>query len=171
MDTIEAIMTRRSIRKFTDKPVSKEQVKTLLEAGMMAPTSRNHQPWYFVVIDNGELLDKIPEFHQYAQMVREAFFAILVCGDKSREKELAYIIQNCSAATQNILLAAHAMGLGAVWLGIYPREPRIKGITSLVGLPTHVLPVSLIAVGFPDEKKTSENRYDEANIRYNKWNE
>jgi len=171
MDVFEAIMTRRSIRKYKKQQVSKEQIKKLLEAGMMAPSVRNYQSWFFIVIDDREILDKIPEFHQHAQMLKEAPLAILVCGDKNKEKELGYIIQNCSAATQNILLAAHAIGLGAIWVGIYPREPRVQALKKLCDLPDYVQPISLIAIGYPDEKKISESRYMDEKVKYNVWSE
>jgi len=171
MEIFEAIMTRRSIRRFTNQKVSAETVKKILEAGMMAPSVRNYQSWFFIVIDDRSILDKVPEIHPHAKMLREAPLAILVCGDKNKEKEPAYVVQNCAAVTQNILLAAHALHLGAVWLGILPREPRMQGMRKLCNLPNFVQPVSLIALGYPDEKKLSESRYDQAKVKYNKWNE
>jgi len=131
MEILEAIKTRRSIRKFTDKKVSKEDINTLkvskedintlLEAAMQAPSAGNQQPWEFIVIDDRKILDVIPDFHPYSKMLKESPIAILVCGKIDATKYCGYWVQDCSAATQNILLAAHGVGLGAVWLGIYPK--------------------------------------------------
>ena len=120
METIEAILTRRSVRDFKTDPVSKEDLMDLLKAGMQAPSARNKQPWHFIVIDDPDVLHAIPEFHPYSKMLLQAPLAILVCSDRSLESKRASWLQDCSAATQNILLAAHAKGLGAVWLGIFP---------------------------------------------------
>ncbi len=133
MDVLEAIFTRRSIRRFENRPVSPEIVEQLLKAAMYAPSARNTQSWHFVVITDRQLLDAVPTFHPYAAMIREAPLAILVCGDEQLEPRTAYWVENCSAATQNILLAAHGLGLGAVWLGIYPNSDRVEGMRRLVG--------------------------------------
>ena len=169
MDALEAIFTRRSIRKFTNEPIGGEIVTTLLKAGLQAPSAKNLQPWHIVVITRRELLDKIPGFHPHAAMLKEAPMAILVCGDRQVQPLEGYWVQDCSAATQNILLAAHALGLGAVWLGIYPREDRIRGICKLLSLPLHVTPLSLIAIGWPDEKKEKADRFSPKKIHYNGW--
>lgn len=169
MDAIKTIFTRRSIRKYTNKPIPKEIIKELLDAAMHAPTARNIQPWHFVVIDERALLDRLAIVHPYAKMLKEATLAILVCGDKHLQEMDGYIIQDCSAATQNILLAAHANGLGAVWLGMYPREQRMKDIATLVNIPEHIMPVSLISVGYPDETRQKPDRYREDRIHFNKF--
>jgi hypothetical protein len=113
METLQAILTRRSVREFTNQDVSKEDLNDLLRAGMQAPSAGNEQPWHFIVIDDPELLKKIPEFHPYAKMLNEAPLAILVCSDRNLEKHRATWLQDCSAAIENILLTAHAKGLGA----------------------------------------------------------
>jgi nitroreductase len=169
MDAIKTIFTRRSIRKYTNKPIPKEIIKELLDAAMHAPTARNIQPWHFVVIDERALLDRLAIVHPYAKMLKEATLAILVCGDKHLQEMDGYIIQDCSAATQNILLAAHANGLGAVWLGMYPREQRMKDIATLLNIPEHIMPVSLISVGYPDETRQKPDRYREDRIHFNKF--
>src|SRR5210317_273458 len=122
MDAIKNLLQRRSIRKYTDQPISGDIVNGLLEAGMHAPTARNLQPWHFVVVDERSMLDNLAVAHPYAKMLKQARLAILVCGDRNIQEMDGYIIQDCSAATQNIMLAAHAYGLGSVWLGMYPRE-------------------------------------------------
>jgi len=169
MDILEAIKTRRSIRKFTDKPVSKKDIDTILEAAMQAPSAGNQQPWEFIVIDDRKILDAIPEFHPYSKMLKESPVAILVCGKIDASKYCGFWVQDCSAATQNILLVAHGLGLGAVWLGIYPLQERIDGIKDIFGFPGDIYPLSLIALGYPDEKKEVKIRFTKEKVRYNKW--
>jgi len=166
MELFEGILTRRSIRKYKDKEVSDDLVKKLLEAAVAAPSAGNQQAWHFVVITKRQILDEIPKFHPYSQMLKQAPVAILVCGNLKAETLKGYWIQDCSAATQNILLAAHGLGLGAVWLGIHPVEERINAIKKLLDLPDHIEPLSLISIGYPDEKKEKSSRYDEAKIIY-----
>ena len=169
MDAMDAILFRRSIRKYTTQPVSDETIEELLQAAMSAPSAGNEQPWQFVVIKERELLDEIPNFHQHSGMLREAPVAILVCGDKRLEKYPEYWIQDCSAATQNILVAVQAKGLGAVWLGIYPVENRVTGLRKLLGLPEDVTPFSLISIGYPAEQKPPSDRYDASRVHHDHW--
>jgi len=169
MDALEAILSRRSIRRYTDQPVSGEQVEELLKAGMSAPSAGNQQPWQFIVITDRKLLAEIPRFHPYASMLPHAKVAILVCGDLQAESFKGYWVQDCSAATENILIAAHARGLGAVWLGIYPREERVKALQKLLNLPEHIVPLSLISIGYPAEKKPPADRFDPSRIHHNGW--
>ena len=168
MDAMEAILTRRSIRRYTKRRVSAKVLKELLEAAMCAPSAGNQQPWCFVVINDHEILNEIPKYHAYSQMLKEAQVAILVCCDQDLQLG-GYGVQDCSAATQNILLAAHAKGLGAVWLGIYPTEPRVTDIKKLLNLPEHILPISLISIGYPAEQKPRQDRYRADRVRYNRW--
>ncbi len=167
MDALKAIMTRRSVRDFKHDPVSKDDVQVLLKAGMQAPSAKNEQPWHFVVIDDLDLLHAIPEFHPYSKMLLDAPLAILVCSVLDLEKSSA--VQDCSAATQNILLAAHAKGLGAVWLGIYPNEKRVSGVEALLELPEDIYPVSLIAVGHPASQPEPKDRFKEDRVHFNSW--
>ena len=169
MDALEAILTRRSIRQFTDQSVSEAVVEDLLRAAMSAPSAGNQQPWQFVVITDRELLDTIPSIHPYSAMLRQAPLAILVCGDEQLETHKGYWVQDCSAATQNLLLAAHARGLGAVWLGIYPRMDRVAGLRKLLGLPEHVVPMALVAIGHPAEHLPPAERYNAARVHRNRW--
>jgi nitroreductase len=169
VEAIEAILTRRSIRKYTDLPVPDATVQELLEAAMSAPSAGNQQPWQFVVIRDRQTLQKVPSVHPYASMVPGAALAILVCGDLHLETHQGYWVQDCSAATQNLLLAAHAQGLGAVWLGVYPREDRVSGLRSLLRLPEHVVPLALIAIGYPDQAKPRAERYDPARVHKDRW--
>lgn len=169
MDAMEAIFSRRSIRKYTSQKVPEKVIEELLKAGMAAPSAGNQQPWHFVVIDDRNILDEIPKVHPYSQMTREASVAILICGDVKSEKHTGYWMQDCSAATQNVLLAVEAQGLGAVWLGVYPREDRVSGIRKLLGLPEHVVPLSLIPVGYKGEQKPPADRYDASRVHRNGW--
>jgi nitroreductase len=169
METIKAILTRRSIRKYTSQKVSPRHVKELLNAGMHAPTARNIKPWHFIVVEERGMLDRLSRAHPYAAMLQEAPLAILVAGDRNLQPMDAYLVQDCSAATQNILLAAHAMGLGAVWLGLYPREERMREVGALLGIPAHILAVTLLSVGYPAEQPVQPERWDEDRIHYNKF--
>ena len=170
MEALDAILTRRSIRRYTPEPVPEETVTELLRAAMSAPSAKNLQPWHFVVVDDRQVLDAVRKFHPYSKMLEQAPLAILVCGDSRAEDRQSYMVQDCSAAAQNLLLAAHAVGLGAVWLGIHPRRGRVEGCRELFGLPDHILPVALIALGHPAESKPRADRFDPSRVRRNRWN-
>ena len=169
MEAMEAILSRRSIRKYTDKKVSDEFVKELLEAAMSSPSAGNEQPWHFVAITDHKILDEIPRIHPYSGMLKEAPLAILICGDESLQKYEGYWVQDCSAATENILIAANAIGLGGVWLGVYPIEDRVAGIRKLLGMPEKVIPFALLSIGYPAEQKPLADRYDESRVHHDKW--
>ena len=169
MDAMEAIISRRSIRRYTGQAIADEMVEQLLKAAMSAPSAGNMQPWHFVIIDEREILDKIPRVHPYADMVRDAPLAILVCGDLERDGFGGYWVQDCSAATENLLIAAHARGLGAVWLGVYPRDERVEALRDLLGIPENIIPFALIALGYPDEELCREDRFDPSKVHRNQW--
>lgn len=169
MEALEAILTRRSVRKFKSQPVDQTIVKQLLTAAMSAPSAMNSQPWHFVVIDKRELLNKIPEFHPYSSMCREAPLAIVVCADLSLEKSEGFWIQDLAAATQNILLAARALGLGAVWLSGYPAEERVAGIKKLFQLPKNFMPLSIVPIGYTDVPQVAQPRFDQKRVHYNSF--
>ena len=169
METLLAIRTRRSIRNFFNKEIPKEQITKILEAAMYAPSARNTQPWHFIVINRRQILDKLPHVHPYAEMCYEAGAAILVCGDTEIERLEGYIAVNCAAATQNILLAAHDLGLGAVWLGVYPRKERMESLSRLFNLPQNIIPISLVALGYPKEQINTPERFNQKKIHYNEW--
>ena len=159
MNTLEAIFTRRSIRRFTDTPVTGEQVETLLRAAMAAPSAKNEQSWRFVVIRDRAVLNRIMDVHPYSAMLATAQLAIAVLGDRTRVTHPDYWVVDCSAASQNLLLAAHDLGLGAVWLGVYPREQRMNDLAKILHLPEHLPPLNLIAIGVPAEEKPKADRY------------
>jgi len=169
MEAMDAILSRRSIRRYTKESVSDEVVKELLDAAMSAPSAGNEQPWHFVVIRDREILDEIPNIHPHSGMLKDAPLAILVCGDESLQKYKGYWVQDCSAATENLLIAISAKGLGGVWLGVYPIEDRVIGIRKLLGMPEKVIPFSLISVGYPAESKPKANRYDALRVHNNRW--
>ncbi|UCD71973.1 MAG: nitroreductase family protein, partial [Syntrophobacterales bacterium] len=153
MDAMDAILSRRSIRKYTKQSVPDQLIKELLEAAMSAPSAGNEQPWHFIVINDRGILDEIPKYHPYSQMIREASVAILICCDLQMDKQDGLWVQDCAAATENLLIAVQAKGLGAVWLGVYPREERVTDFRKLLGIPEHVIPFSLIPIGYPAEHK------------------
>lgn len=169
MNVLEAILSRRSIRKFTDEPVTEEEIAGLIKYAMFAPSAVNKQPWHFVVIDERGVMDQIMAFHPHAGMLAKAPAAILVCGDESLAHTPAYWPVDCSAATQNLLLAAHGKGLGAVWLGIYPREERISAMKALISLPDYIHPFSLVAIGHHTEAPRIPDRFKPERIHRNKW--
>ncbi|QUH25600.1 nitroreductase family protein [Serpentinicella alkaliphila] len=163
------LFKRRSIRKFKNKPIDEETVKLLLKGAMSAPSAGNQKPWHFVVINDRNILNEIPKFHQYSQMLKEAPLAIAICGITENIKYPEYCVQDCSAATENLLIAITELGLGGVWLGIYPREDRIIGLSRLLNLPEGVLPLSVVSIGYADEEKEPIDRYMEDRVHYNKW--
>lgn len=166
---MKTIFERRSIRKYTDKEVSDSIIKKVLKAGMAAPSAGNAQTWEFILIDEEEIIEKIPEIHPYSKMVKDASKVILVCGNKELEKYEDFWVQDCSAATQNILLEATANNLGAVWLGVYPVQERVNGLKKLLKLPENLIPFSIIPFGYPAEEKEIIDRYDENKVHYNKF--
>ena len=169
MDAMNALLTRKSIRVYTAKAVSPELVYEVLEAAMSAPSAGNERPWHFVVLTDRRLLDEIPKFHPYSAMLKHASTAIVVCGDPTLEKHHGYWVLDCAAATENMLLAAHAKGLGSVWCGVYPTEDRVTALRALLNLPANVIPFSLIPLGFPAEEKKAGERFDKTRVHQNRW--
>jgi len=169
MDAMKAILSRRSIRKYTNEQVSDSVMKEILEAAMSAPSAGNEQPWQFVVINDREILDAIPQIHPYSQPIKTAPVAIVVCGDLKLEIHKDFWMQDCSAAIENVLIAVQAKGLGAVWLGVYPIKERVEGMQKLLKLPEHVIPLAVIPIGYPAEDKPPTDRFDSSRIHHNKW--
>ncbi len=171
---LENIMTRSSVRSFTTQKVEDEKIETLLRAGMAAPTGGNKQPWEFIVLSDRGIMDQIPDFAPGARMITKAPMAIVVCGDVSRGMPgvlSEYWIQDCSAATENILLAAHAMGLGAVWCGAYPNndDDRVSMFKRLLNLPESVYALCVIVIGYPDGEQTPKDKWDSSKVHYNRF--
>ena len=169
MDTLEAILTRRSIRKFLPKAVSRAEIEELLQAAMAAPSAGNAQPWLFLVITDKAKLAQIPAIHPYAAMCPESAAGILVCSDPRIEKYAGFWPQDCSAATQNLLLAARARELGTVWCGIYPLEERMRAFRGVFGLPEAIMPFALVALGHADQPFGRRDRFDAARVHWETW--
>jgi len=169
MDVMEAIYTRRSIRKFKNRKIDRETIREILKAAMYAPSARDCRPWHFIVVDDRSVLKAFMEVHPYSSMLKEASHGILVCGDLKLQNGPGYWVVDCGAAAQNLLLAAHGMGLGAVWLGIHPRQERQQAVHHLFRLPDHVQPFCMVALGYPDEKKEMPDRFMPERIHHNSW--
>ena len=168
MEAIEAIMSRRSIRKYKSKKIPDEIITTLLKAAMNAPSAHNKQPWHFIVVDDYETKMDVIEYHQYSKMLEQASHAIVVLGDNEIQTT-DFWIHDCSAATENILIAANALGLGAVWLGVHPSEALIEGTKKLFDIPAHVTPLGIISLGYPEETKPPRKNYNPERVHRNKW--
>lgn len=171
-DTLNTIFNRKSIRKYSEKKVDKEIIDLLIKAGLSAPSNVNKMPWEFIVIDDKEILERISNVTLYAKMTKDAPLAIVVCGNKDRAlpgEGSDFWVQDCSAASQNILLAAHSLGLGAVWTGVYPTADRIRNVSKAIGnVPENIIPLSLIPIGYPaEDEKNNEKTLPLDRIHYN----
>ena len=169
METLKAIHTRHSVRKFTAKKVEERLIQEIINAGMMAPSAGNERPWHFVVIRERASLKAIGDSHPYASMVTKAPVAVLICGDLNQDNYEGYWIQDCAAATQNMLLATHDLGLGSVWVGLYPRAQRVTDVRRIINLPEHIVPFAILPLGCPAEAKEEENRFDASRIHWECW--
>lgn len=168
---IENIMTRTSIRQFTDQPIAKDTLDLIVRAGMAAPSAVNAQPWAYIVVTEKEMLDSLNVKHSHANL-KTATAAIIVCGNLEKAMQgpgQEYWVQDCSAATENILLAAHAYGLGAVWCGVYPIEERVKDVSEVLELPEYIIPLNIITMGYPAENPEPKDKFKSENIHYQKW--
>ncbi len=162
---MESIFTRRSVRKFTDEPVTDEQLERILRAGMQAPSALNRQPWEFLVIRNADTKEKLLELSPYATPAVSADVDILVMADLERTKSKKdWWVQDLSACIQNMLLEAHHLGLGGVWMGGYPDLDRVEGFRTLFSLPSHIVPFATVALGHPAEHPAPVDRFDPTRI-------
>ena len=164
---IDIIFSRRSIRKYLSESINYEDIKRMLEAAMAAPSGINRKPWHFIVVKARKTLDALAEVHPHGKMLFEAQLCIAVCGDPAISE--LYWIQDCSAATENLLLSATALGLGAVWLGVYPHNDRINEISKLLKIPKNIVPLNLISMGYPAESKEARTQYDETRVHLEEW--
>nr|WP_303156338.1 nitroreductase family protein [uncultured Prevotella sp.] len=167
---LDNIATRTSVRDYEARPVEKEKIEKMLRAAMAAPTAMNKQPWHFVVVDQRNVLDALAGANPYAKMLKKAPLAIVVCGNTDKMIEGGgrdFWIQDASAATENLLLAAHAMGLGAVWTGAYPSEERCISINKVLSLSDNLIPLNMIVVGYPAEQPQPKQKFKEENVSYN----
>ena len=164
--TIETILARKSVRTYLDKPVESEKIETLLRAGMAAPSGMDRRPWELLVISDRSTLDSLAEGLPYGKMLARAPMAIVVCGDTTKS---SYWYLDCSAVTQNILLAAESLELGAVWTAAYPYDDRMQVVKRHTGLPDHIHPLAVVPVGYPEGEYPPKDKYDEAKIHYDRW--
>lgn len=168
---LDCIMTRTSVREYTDRQVPDSIVETLLKAAMAAPTAMNKQPWQFVVVTDKAVREAIDEADQYIR-AKEAPLVIVACGDLAKEEDgegRDFWIQDVSAATENILLAAHAQGLGAVWCGIHPIKAREKAIADILGLPKDIIPLSAVCIGYPAHEHQPKDKWNPKAVHYDKY--
>ncbi len=169
MGAIEAIMTRTSVRSYTSQSVEADKIETMLRAGMAAPTGGNKQPWRFIVVDDKSIIEQFPGIVSGAKMAANAPLAIVVCGVPA-EGMLEYWVQDTSAATENILLSAHALGLGAVWCGVYPdSNGRLAGVQKLLNIPEDIIPLNVIVMGYPDSEPAIKDKWMPEKVSYNKF--
>lgn len=169
MDAMQCILTRRSIRKFSEKTIEDDIIAQLISAAMHAPSAKNRQPWHFIVIKNRTVLDEIESKHPYASMLKSSKAAIAVCADENLAKNQGYWPMDCSNATMNILLAAHSKGLGAVWVSVHPVEERIRIIRDALNLPHNIHPVSLVPLGYPDQDPREKEMAGVDRIHNDRW--
>lgn len=169
MELFEAIHTRRSIRQYQEKEVPADLIKKILAAAMMAPSTADARTWHFIIVTDIDKKNKIKNVHPYVGMITKAPLGILICGDITKEKFQGFWPQDCSAAMQNLLLAAHASGLGAVWTGIYPVEERVLKFKEIFNLPEHIIPLGLAVMGWPAQSVRADERYTDNLVHYNTW--
>jgi nitroreductase len=166
-DLLELLYSRRRVRDFTDEAVSDEQVETMLKAAMAAPSTQDLRPWHFVVVRKRKVLDKLAEVHKYAYMLEKAPLAIVICGDEKISEK--HWVEDTCVATQNLLLAATALGLGGVWISLYPKKKHQKYARDLLDIPDHVGVLCVLAVGRPPERKIVRPSYDTKRVHQEEW--
>jgi nitroreductase len=169
---IDMILTRHSVREFTGEIIQKEDLETIVKAGMSAPSAVNIQPWAFIIITEEKILNSLCQNLPYAKMLDKAGGAIIVCGIPEKDDQIAqkFWMMDCSAATENILLAAHSLSYGAVWTAVYPDEDRIKTVREECNIPNNIIPLNVIPIGIPVNRNAQPiDKYKSENIHWNKW--
>jgi nitroreductase len=166
-EVLDLLYTRRTVQEFTDEPVSDEEIEGILKAAMAAPSMEDLRPWHFVVVRKRKMLDKLADVHKYAYMLKEAPLAIVVCGDQKTSER--HWVEDTSVATQNLLLAARALGLGAVWISLYPKKKHQKAVRELLEIPDRMGVLCVVAVGCPADKSKTPSHYDEARVHQEEW--
>lgn len=169
---LRIIRTRRSIRRYSGREVGDKEIRKILECAMQAPSAGNEQPWHFIVVRDKAKLKELSEVHPYGKMLSEASVAIVVCCDPKLSKyKLPMWVQDCSASTQNILLAARALGIASCWLGVYPDESRMKSIAKALSVPEDIVVFSVVSLGYPrsEDEFFEADRFREDRIHYEKW--
>lgn len=165
--TLETIFNRKSVRRYTTQPVGKDKLEMLVRAGMAAPSSKDRRPWEFIIVTDRELLDTLGNGLPLARMLKETQQAIVVCGDTIKSSNAWFL--DCSAAAQNILLAAQSMGLGGVWTAAFPYPDRMKIIQETLKLPDNILPLTIIPIGYPEGQEKPKDKFNAKQIHYNKF--
>lgn len=170
-DIFSIIHSRKSVRNFTGEGITKEQIETIIKAGMAAPSAVNMQPWAFIAITDRETLDTLADYLPYAKMIYKAGAAIVVCAipEKAHEKLTEYSILDTAAATENILLAVEALGLGAVWTAVYPKKDLQKFVRETLQIPNNVIPLCVIPIGHPTGEDMPKNKFNKEFIKWEKW--
>ncbi len=165
------LFARRSVRRYTDAPIAEATVRDLLDAAMAAPSACARDPWHFIVVRDREMLGRMADALPNGQMLRTAPLGLLVCGDSqvAHDGQLSYLLQDCSATIENLLLAASMLGLGACWLGVHPRTDRIEAMRGLFSLPAHIIPVSAIAIGVPADVPPPRTRFRDDVVHHDAW--
>jgi len=169
--SLHFIFSRRSVRKYESREIPADMYNDLFEAAMAAPSAVAKDPWHFLLITDRKILDTIVKILPNGQMLRQAPATVIVCGDinKAHANEVSYMLQDLSAAVENLLLAATALGLGSCWLGMHPRQDRIDGIRSLFSLPANIIPMCGIALGWPAENPEPRTRFNPERVHLEKW--
>lgn len=165
--TLETILSRKSVRKYTARPVERETLEMLVRAGMAAPSSKDRRPWEFIIVTDRYLLDTMGDGLPLARMLKDTNQAIIVCGDTVKSDNAWFL--DCSAAAQNVLLAAESMGLGAVWTAAFPYPDRMKVVRETLKLPEHILPLAVIPIGYPQGQEKSKDKFNKKQIHHNRW--
>lgn len=171
MDLLEGLLTRRSVRKYSDKPLSKETIEEILKYAMYAPSAKNQRPWHFMPTNDRQIMQGIMAVHPFSTMLAYAQWVIIVYGDKEAASTPEYMPVDCAIATQNLLLAAHGLGVGAVWLGVYPVPERVNGIRQLIPVPENIVPFAIVSLGWPGrEYNDIPERFSPEKIHWNgRW--
>jgi nitroreductase len=166
-DALDLMYARQRVREFTDAPVSDEQVEAMLKAAMAAPSVQDRRPWHFVVVRRRETLDKLAKVHKYAYMLAQAQLAIVVCGDQKVSEK--YWVEDGCVATQNLLLAAKALGLGGVWISIYPKKKHQKAVREMLDIPDRMGVLCILAIGTPAKREHIRTKYDSERVHHEEW--
>lgn len=168
---LSLIFGRRSVRVFSPGDITESQLTQLLEAAMAAPSAMTKDPWRFIVVRNRSVLQRLAGACPGGSMLSSATMGIVACGDLEAafEQHIGYLLQDCSASIENLLLAAHGLGLGACWVGAYPSEPTMKQLREILNIPKHVVPVAVIALGIPGEQTQPRTRFKQENVHLESW--
>jgi nitroreductase len=167
---VDPVLSRTSCRVYTNQPVEEAKIRLLISAGMSAPSAEDERPWHFIVVRDPAIQQQLSTISVYTHIVAKAPLAIVVCGDEALQKQQGCCVLDCAAATENILLEAILIGLGSVWLGVYPIEGRIRKARSILGVPGNIIPFSIVTAGYPAEHKMPVPRYDERRVHLQRWN-